>query len=169
MIARTNNRTLLLLIMVLLVTNGIMLYLLTKTEEKPKEPELSRTERSIKMVQDALSLDSIQVNQYLALRGYRDSLLAPRQSEMRAHKNAMMKLLRVDSIPNDSVIAAAKRIGDTQAQIEVEYFTHFRRMIQLLNPDQQPKFDTLIYKMVNRSNAGQDSQTPKSGSGDQKN
>ncbi len=148
--ARSNNRTLLVLLMVLLITNGIMLYLLTKKEEKPKEPELSRSEKQIKMVQEALSLDSAQVKKYLDFRGYRDSILAPTQAEMRANKNAMMQLLRVDALPNDSVLAAAKRIGDKQAQIEIEYFNHFRRMIQMLNPDQQPKFDTLIFKMLNR-------------------
>ncbi len=146
---RSNNRTLLLLLMVLLVTNGIMLFLLTKKEEKPKEPQLSRSERMIKRVQEELALDSAQVKQYLALRAHRDSTLNPVQREMREKKNAMMQLLRVDSLPKDSLMAAAKKIGESQALIELEYFNHFKRMMQMLKPEQQPKFDSLLYRMVN--------------------
>lgn len=161
MMARSNNRTLLFIILVLLVTNGIMLYLLTRTEEKPVEPQLSGAERMIKKVQEELALDSAQVNRYKALRALRDSQLAPIQAGMHAQKNAIIQLLRNDSIPEDSIIAHAKRVGEKQALIELEYFRHFRRITQMLNPDQQPRFDSLLYKMLNRTYSDKESQDKK--------
>jgi hypothetical protein len=157
MLARSNNRTLLLLIVVLLVTNGIMLYLLTREEVKPVVPELSRSERMIKMVQDELSLDSAQVQQYISLRTMRDSLIKPIQEEMRANKMAIMGMVKNENVDSAALLSATSKLGVSQAQIESQYFFHFRRMTKILREDQLPKFDSLMTRMVNRS-TGQDNQ-----------
>lgn len=163
MIAKSNNRTLLLLIMVLLVTNGIMLYLLTREEPKEeKGPELSRNERSIKMVQEELNLDSVQVQEYVALRSYRDSMLRPIQTDMRKAKMDMTSLLRMDSVSMDSVKMMAARVGEGQEKMEIEYFNHFKRMEQMLQTEQKPKFDSLLIRMIYRSTGAADS-LPKPG------
>ena len=107
MLPRSNNRTLILLIVVLLLTNGIMLFLLTRDEKASAEPELSRSERMIKMVQNELGLDSSQVKEYIALRSLRDSLLKPIQSEMRNNKMAIMDLVKtpqVDTVALESAL-----------------------------------------------------------------
>lgn len=158
MIAKSNNRNLLLLILILVVANGIMLYLLIRDEPKaPKEPELSRNERTIKMVQDELSLDSVQVQQYLALRAYRDSLLHPIQTGMRMAKMDMMNFLRADSVSADSVKMMAGKVGEQQAKMEIEYFNHFRRMEKMLADTQKIKFDSLLIRMIYRSTGAGDS------------
>jgi len=163
MIAKSNNRTLLLLIMVLLVTNGIMLYLLTREEPEPeKGPELTRNERSIKMIQEELNLDSLQVQEYRGLRLYRDSMLRPIQTDMRKAKMEMTSLLRRDSVSADSVKMMASRVGDGQAKMEIEYFNHFKRMEQMLQAEQRPKFDSLLIRMIYRSTGAADS-LPKAG------
>jgi len=163
MIAKSNNRTLLLLILVLLLTNGIMLYLLTREEPEPeKEPELTRNERSIKMIQEELNLDSVQVQDYIILRAYRDSLLRPIQTDIRKAKMDMTSLLRQDSVSVDSVKMMAARVGDGQAKMEIEYFNHFRRMEKMLQESQRPKLDSLLIRMIYRSTGAADS-LPKAG------
>jgi hypothetical protein len=158
MIAKSNNRTLLLLILVLLVTNGIMLFLLTREEPAPKEePQLSRSERQIKMVQEELSLDSVQVAQYLGLRDYRDSMLRPIQQDIRKAKMDMTALLRQDSVSADSIKMLAARVGDGQAKMEIEYFNHFKRMEKMLQEGQRLKFDSLLIRMIYRSTGAADS------------
>jgi hypothetical protein len=157
MLARSNNRTLLLLIIVLLITNGIMLYLLTRTEEKPQEPELTRSERMIKMVQEELGLDSAQVQQYKSLRSYRDSLIKPIQLDMRSNKLAILELAKSEAVDSAAVQLAVQKVGINQSQLETEYFYHFRRMTKMLRDDQLPRFDSLMLRMVNRS-TGQDNQ-----------
>jgi hypothetical protein len=158
MIAKSNNRTLLLLILVLLVTNGIMLYLLTRDEPAHKEePQLSRTERQIKMIQEELSLDSAQVKQYLGLRDYRDSLLRPIQTDMRKAKMDMTSLRSKDSVSADSIKIMAARVGDGQAKMEIEYFNHFKRMEKMLDEGQRSRFDSLLIRMIYRSTGAGDS------------
>jgi hypothetical protein len=155
MMAHSKNRTLLILIMVLLLTNGIMLYLLNR--EQPKEPELSRSERMVKMVQDELALNPEQVEEYIKLRGYRDSLMKPIQADLRNAKIDMLQLIRKDSVHIDSLQSTAERVGDQQAKIELEYYNHFKRMQKMLQNDQQPKFDSLLLRMVYRSTGAADS------------
>lgn len=146
------NKTLLLLIAVLLVANFVMLYLLLKPETKPSE--LTRVERMVKMLQDELGLDSAQTVNYLSLREYRDQKLKPLQDSMKTAKQEMMTLLRKEGLTDAEVNAAAQKVGDEQALIEIAYFEHFKRMQQLLTPEQQPKFDSLLFRMVNRSGLG---------------
>jgi Spy/CpxP family protein refolding chaperone len=144
------NKTLLLLIGVLLIANFVMLYLLLKPEVKPSE--LTRVERMVKMLQDELGLDSMQTEAYLLLREYRDKQLKPLQDSMKTAKTEMVVLLRKDGLTDIVVNEAARKVGDEQALIEIAYFEHFKRMQQLLTPEQQPKFDSLLFRMVNRSN-----------------
>lgn len=146
------NKTLLLLIGVLLVTNVVMLYLLLKPH--PAEPNLSRAERMAKMLQTDLGLDTAQTNQYYTLRKYRDEQLRPLQQEMRQAKLSMMDLLNKEGATDAEIDSAAQLIGQKQSAIEIAYFKHFKRMQQMLRTDQQLKFDTMLMRMIYRSTGG---------------
>jgi hypothetical protein len=111
----------------------------------------------VKMVQEELQLDSAQVNQYLILRSLRDSITKPIQAELRSSKMEMMQFIRNDSVDVDSLKACAQKVGDKQALIELEYYYHFKRMQQMLTPAQQPKFDSLLVRMVYRNTGSADS------------
>jgi Spy/CpxP family protein refolding chaperone len=156
MVHPRNNRTLLFLIVVLLLTNGVMLYLITRPEPV-KEPELTRNERSIKMVQDELGLTPAQTETYLSLREMRDSLMKPHQYNLRAARLELIKLLQKDSVSDADLQASAQKVGAMQAPIEMEYVNHFRRMQKMLEPAQKPKFDTLLQRMVIRTTGAGDS------------
>ena len=149
------NKTLLLLIGVLLVTNLVMLYLLLKPH--PAEPNLSRAEKMAKMLQDDLGLDTAQTNQYYSLRKYRDEQMRPLQQEMRQAKLSMMDLLNKEGATDAEIDSAAMLIGQKQSAIEIAYFKHFKRMQQMLRTDQQLKFDTMLMRMIYRSTGGADS------------
>lgn len=153
--ANSKNRTLLLLIAVLLITNVVMLYLLNR--EPVKEAELSRSEKMVKMVQEELDLSQGQVKEYLKLRTFRDSLMKPIQGEIRNAKMEMLQLIRQDSVDLNALNNIAKKVGDNQAMMEMEYFNHFKRMQQMLQDDQQPKFDSLLLRMIYRTTGANDS------------
>jgi hypothetical protein len=159
--ATSKNRTLLLLIAVLLVTNMVMLYLLNREPEK--EPELSRSERMVKMVQDELGLTPVQVDEYTKLRNYRDSVMKPIQANMRSAKMEMIQLIRQDSVSQAQLQEITNRVGSNQALMEMEYFNHFKRMQKMLGNDQQPKFDSLLIRMIYRSTGAGDSLSGKEG------
>jgi len=135
-----------------------MLFLLTLDEPVPQdEPQVSRSDKQVKMMQEELSLDSAQVEQYRILRNYRDSILRPIQTDMRKAKMEMTSLRRNDSLSADSIKMMAARVGDGQVKMEIEYFNHFRRMEKMLQDNQRPKFDSMLIKMIYRSTGAGDS------------
>lgn len=162
------NKTLLIIIAALLISNLVMLYFITRPEPKATQaPELSRTEKMVKMLQEELSLDSVQTRQYLELRARRDSLLKPYQAELRTAKLNLLGMLSQDSLSQASIDSAAAVVGARQSEVEGVYFRHFRRMQQMLRSEQKPLLDTLLIRMVLRGpGGGQDTgrQTP-SGTG----
>jgi hypothetical protein len=107
-----------------------------------------------KMLQAELGLDTLQVNQYYNLRKYRDEQLRPLQQEMRQAKLSMMNLLHKEGATDAEIDSAAQLIGQKQSAIEIAYFKHFKRMQQMLRADQQPKFDTILMRMIYRSTGG---------------
>jgi len=73
---KSNNKVLLVLILVLLATNLGMLWYFTR-ESKVETKPVSRTERMGDMMRKELGFNDDQVQQYITLRLRRDSLMQP--------------------------------------------------------------------------------------------
>lgn len=145
-----NNKVLLSLLVLLLLTNIGMLWYFTR-EEKIEAKPVSRTERMAVMVQRELNLTEEQKQQYIALRLKRDSLLAPLNADLRAAKLEMINLLKQDSVPDSVVLAVAQKIAARQVPIETEFYKHFIRIKAMCQPQQYSAFDSLLIRMVRRN------------------
>jgi periplasmic protein CpxP/Spy len=145
-----NNKVLLSLLVLLLVTNVGMLWYFTR-EEKIEAKPVSRTERMAAMVQKELSLTDEQKQQYITLRLKRDSLLAPLNADLRAAKVEMINLLKQDNVPDSVVQAVAEKIAARQVPIETEFYRHFIRVKAMCQPQQYSAFDSLLNRMVRRN------------------
>lgn len=56
-----------------------------------------------------------------------------------------------DGIAGDSTLNAfSQQVGALQARIETTNMVHFQKVRQWLKPEQQPKYDTLVKKMMMR-------------------
>ena len=133
----------------LVLVNAGMLWYFTRPpkEEKP----LSRSEKMAEYMKKELRLDDAQVQQYLQLRHLRDSLLAPLQADTRAAKMEMLALLKQPNVTDSMVRMAAEKVGQKQVDLEVAYFNHFKRIMNICKPEQQPYFDEVLSRMVRRN------------------
>lgn len=145
-----NNKVLLSLLVLLLLTNVGMLWYFTR-EEKIEAKPVSRTERMAAMVQKELGLTDEQKQQYITLRLKRDSLLAPLNADLRAAKVEMINLLKQDNVPDSVVQAVAEKIAARQVPIETEFYRHFIRVKAMCQPQQYSAFDSLLNRMVRRN------------------
>lgn len=145
-----NNKVLLSLLVLLLLTNVGMLWYFTR-EEKIEEKPMSRTERMANMVQKELGFSEDQKQQYIALRLKRDSLLAPLNADLRAAKLEMINLLKQDNVPDSVVLSVAQKIAAKQVPIETEFYKHFIRIKAMCQPQQYNAFDSLLNRMVRRN------------------
>jgi periplasmic protein CpxP/Spy len=143
------NKILLLIIVALVITNLGMVWYFTKPEkeEKPK----SRADRMTEYVKKELNFSDEQAKEYLALRQKRDSMMKPLNLDMRQARLEMIALLNQPNAPDSVLKAAFQKIGDKQVPIEMEYYEHFKRVQALCKPDQLPRYDSMLIKMVYRN------------------
>jgi Spy/CpxP family protein refolding chaperone len=144
-----NNKGLLILVVLLVITNVAMLWYFTRPAKEEKQ--LTRSERMAEYVKKELRFDDAQAQQYLQLRRLRDSLLAPLQADSRAAKMEMMALLQQQNVPDSVVRQAAEKVAQKQVALEVEYHNHFRRLMNICSPEQKPLMDDLLNRMVRRN------------------
>lgn len=147
---KSNNKVLLVLILVLLATNLGMLWYFTR-ESKVEAKPLTRTERMAEMMRKELGFNDDQVQQYIALRLRRDSLMQPLNLELRQAKMNFIELLRQPNVPDSVVQKAALEVAMKQVPIEVAFFQHFKRIQGLCTPAQLNSFDSLLARMVRRN------------------
>ncbi|HMP92773.1 MAG TPA: hypothetical protein PKD90_07875 [Phnomibacter sp.] len=145
----TRNKVLLLVIAALLITNIGILWYYNKPE--PQEKPRSRNERSAEYIKKELGFNDEQLAQYLRLRSLRDSLLRPINLQMREARLHMISLLQQPNVPDSVANKAFEAIGKVQIPMEREYYNHFRRMQAICTPEQLPRFDSMLNKMVRRN------------------
>lgn len=144
-----SNKGLMILVALLVLTNVAMLWYFTRPpkEEKP----LTRSEKMAEYMKKELRLDDAQTQQYLQLRHLRDSLLAPLQAQSRAAKMEMLALLKQPNVPDSVVRMAAEKVAQKQVDLELAYFNHFKRIVNICKPEQQPYFEEVLNRMVRRN------------------
>ena len=148
------NKTLVLLVIVLLLTNaGMLIYFLGALD---KERNKTKSERTIERVHKEMKFDDAQLEQYKLLRQKRDSFMKPMYVEVRAARMKMVDLLRQPSASDSAVTAIAAEIVAKTQPIEVEHYKHFRRVEAICRPDQLSLFDSLLVNMVLRKTGGEE-------------
>ena len=148
------NQLLLIIILLLIATNAYLLWYVNRSETPPEEPKLSRNERLKGWIKKDVGFSEAQADEYIELRNLRDSLLKPANAELRAAKMKIITLMN-DTLATDSAIdSVMKEIAEKQIAVEKVYLAHFKRMHQLCTPEQQPRFDTLVIKMIRRNTGG---------------
>lgn len=147
--SQRKNKMLVVLVIVLVLTNLGMLYYLLQYHNEEKK---SKNEKQIEWMTKELQLDNDQVKQYIALRAKRDSILEPMNQQLQAAKMKMVNLLQkpANAVPDSIVATTATEITAAQKGIEMAYYHHFRRMQALCHPDQLPRFDSMLVRMVTR-------------------
>jgi periplasmic protein CpxP/Spy len=149
MSSQRKSKMLVVLVIVLVLTNLGMLYYLLQYQ---KEEKKSKTDKQIEWITKELQLDNDQVKRYIALRATRDSVLQPLNEHLQAAKMKMVNLLQKPSntVPDSTVAATATEITAAQKGIEIAYYDHFRRMQALCHPEQLPRLDSMLIRMVTR-------------------
>ncbi len=142
------NKLLAVAVALLLITNIALVFFMMKGKKKGNEREMKSDPSQI-MVKE-LNMTEDQQSQYKTLKDDHLKNIKPLFDSVRAAKTAFFSLLK-DSAVNDSIIEAySQRIYRRQAIADKATFTHFRNVRNLFTPEQQPRFDQFIQKMMQR-------------------
>jgi periplasmic protein CpxP/Spy len=147
-----NNKVLVFIIGVLLLSNIAMLYFyLTKKncEDKPKEPNKPRGEFMVEKLKNEVGFTDSQIAQYREIRSKHKEGMKPMFDDIFNAKDSLYKLLVQPQAPSDAVVKHyLEEIGNKQEVIDQRIFNHFLALKQLCTPEQLPRYDSTIQKVI---------------------
>jgi len=76
------------------------------------------------------------------------------QLELRAAKLNLLSLLWQNNKADSAIQASIDSVAAKQKPIELEYYSHYQRMLALLKPNQIVLFDSVLSRMVRRNTGG---------------
>jgi len=147
-----NNKVLVFIIGVLLLSNIAMLYFyLTKKnceDNNPKEYK-PRGEFMVEKLKNEVGFTDSQISQYREIRSKHKDGMKPMFDDIFNAKDSLYKLLGQPQPPSDAVVKHyLEEIGNKQEIIDQKIFNHFLSLKQLCTPDQIPRYDSTIQKVI---------------------
>ena len=148
-----NNKTLLFIIGILLLTNLVLVSFFILNKPVAKRPIRGDKKAMItSFLQKEIEFNQQQLQQYDSLNEQHRTKIKAMFDEARNDKENEFKQLATNNFTDSSIINTAVIFAAKQKKIEIVMFKHFKDIRMLCTPQQQPKFDSLFYKMLSRRN-----------------
>jgi hypothetical protein len=154
----SRNRPLIFIIAVLLLTNIAVLayFLWYKNPSKPKiensgKPKAKGIEAPL---QNEVGFNEEQLVQYRQMRDEQMEALKPMFEDIKKAKESFFGLISSSNVADSTVNALADDIAQKQKAIDLRMYNHFKRIRGLCKPDQLPKYDTVVQRMMKKMSGG---------------
>jgi periplasmic protein CpxP/Spy len=144
----TKNKILILLVAVLLLTNIAMLYFFLNKPQHSKGGRAGREAAMSAFLEKEIGFSPQQLQQYDSLGKIHRGKMSAVFDTMRTAKEQMLKGLAADNFTDAAMVQAAELSAGKQREMELAMLQHFKSIRNLCTPAQQPKFDSLYYKMM---------------------
>ena len=146
------NRNLLIIIGVLLITNIAMLVYFLSDRKTAKPAEQTKDSRMgvAEMLQKDVGFTEEQITKYKAFKEKQKETIRPMFDDMRRAKDSLFRLLSYPETSDSVVSKAADVIAQRQKALDLQTFSHFKRVRTLCTPDQQTKYDSMVIKMFSK-------------------
>jgi len=153
MSTQSKNKILLIIIGILLITNIALVsfYSLSKPAEK-KGVRPDRTAMISAFLKNELKFSQPQLSQYDSLSNQHRILIKAKFDAIKKEKESEFNQLTQDNFNDSSINNTAVLFSTKQKEIEIIMFNYFKDIRNLCSPQQQPKFDSLFYKMLTKKN-----------------
>lgn len=146
----SNNKILTVAVVLLLITNIALVFFLMNNKGKEGGKRSGAKGDPSEVMAKELNMTEQQKNEHKQLKEDHFKAMKPFYDSLRTAKAAFYALTKEADV-NDSTLAVySQRMYDRQAEIDKYTFAHFKRVRNLLTPEQQPKFDEFLQKMMQR-------------------
>lgn len=146
----SRNKVLLFLIGILLLTNIILvIFFVGKKEEPRPRGNRDRSAWVRDFLKDSVGFNEQQLTKYDQLKQQNRENMRPLFEDL---GNAKLKFYEyVDKPGSDSAAqAAAALIGEKQKALDMAFFNHFRQVRSLCTPEQLPKYDSQVQRIIQK-------------------
>lgn len=145
-----NTKVLSIAVVLLLLTNIVLIaFMLTDKKKHDKRRPPNWTEPSEIMVRE-LGMTEQQQKDYKQLKEEHFKNVKPLFDSVKAAKTAFFSLVKKAEINDSLVNLFSNRVCEKQAELDKVTLTHFRQVRNIFTAAQQPKFDSLVQKMMSQ-------------------
>lgn len=151
---QNKSKVLLTIIGILLVANIAMVsfFLLKKDDDRKDKKRPDRRTMIANFLKTEIGFDTIQLQQYDTLSVRHKENMKKMFEGLRSSKDNQFKELAAAGFSDSAMNSIAERSAASQKTMELQMFNHLKNVRLLCTPAQQPKFDSLFVKMLNRKN-----------------
>lgn len=147
---RNNNKILTIAVVLLLITNiGLIAFMMTGKGRKAGEKRPGNREPFEMMVKE-LGMTEQQQKDYRQMKEAHFKNVRPLFDSIRAAKTAFYALIKEAPVSDSVLNTYASSISAKQSALEKVTFEHFRQVRNIFTPEQQPKYDSFLLKMMQR-------------------
>jgi protein CpxP len=152
----SKNRTLIFIITVLLLANIAMLsyFLWFKKQPALADPvgrDNPRDGKGIeKNLQDEVGFSEDQLAQYRLMRDSQRKATRPMFEGMRKTKDSLFRMVSNENANDSTINSLADEIARKQKEMDLRMFNYFKKIREVCTPDQRPKYDSLIQRMMRK-------------------
>jgi periplasmic protein CpxP/Spy len=140
----STGKLLLWAVVILIVANITLLFFLFRDRGDRRQGEQPHV---ASFLEKELALDSAQKQSFEKLKQQHEQRTQEIRRAIRDEKDELFDHFS-DSLPSIQKDSITKMIGDNMGKLEVLTFDHFRQVRQMLNKQQQDKFDKIIQKVL---------------------
>jgi protein CpxP len=134
------------LLVLLVVLNGVLIFLLINKSHKNKRPKEERN-----FLIEQLQFTNVQKDRFINLDDAHRENMRSFDDEIRKNKDVLFNSFSNETINIDSLISV---IGTLQGKKEMEVFGFFKYVRKLCTSKQKEKFDKIIKKALKGGNQG---------------
>lgn len=147
---KSTNRILSIAVVLLLITNIVLVTMMMMGKNKGgKRGPGNRNEPSQMMVKE-LSMTEQQQKDFKQLKEEHFKNTKPLFDSLRAAKTAFFDFVKEENVSDSVLNSYSLQIAERQTALDKITFAHFKKVRGLFTPEQQPKFDAFIQKMMQR-------------------
>jgi Spy/CpxP family protein refolding chaperone len=145
-----NTRILSIAVVLLLITNiALVAFMMMGREKKPSKKGGFDPKPSEVMVKE-LNMTEQQQQEFKKLKEEHFKTVKPYFDSVKTAKSAFYNLVKNPAISDSLINAYSNRVCEKQAELDKLTLNHFRQVRGLFTAEQQPKYDSLIHKMMQR-------------------
>lgn len=146
-----NNKALVILIGILLVSNVLLVLYFTVWNNRSGKPPMNRGGFSmVEQMTKEIGFSKTQSDTFKILLDQNRDSMKYWSEQTRAIKKSMYSHLNNTAVSDSILNAEAATLAATQAKMELSMYRHFAKVRAICTPDQLPKFDTVVSRMINR-------------------
>jgi periplasmic protein CpxP/Spy len=146
----SNNKILIIAVVLLLITNVALVALMVTGRDKDNGKGHRGKGEPFQLMVKELKLTEQQQKEFKQLKEEHFANTKPLFDSLRAAKAAFFTLLKEENVNDNMLNSYSQRVNERQSALDKILFIHLKKVRSLCSAEQQPKFDSFVLKMMQR-------------------